>query len=280
MKKERDLTKTSPSSLDYPNLTEDDLLSIKGGTLLILWLARQKSLYLVPKKAITKKVLLTVPKEKDHDKKSSVIHYLAKTEEFKHIPKDILTEELLSTKGLDGRSVYHTLAEQHLIGLLPKRLITHSALTLESATKWTPLHSIAHHTPHLIPKDAKLEDALLKSEKNITVLHTWANGSGWVDIPKEFLTKGTLQLEDAAEQTPFSQIINQFEYESSYRKRFVGKDMVLQLKHVLSQASTKQLKEIVNNPEDYEELTPLVKEELLKRKIVKKLSKTNQSLEI
>jgi hypothetical protein len=270
----------SINPLEYNNITENDLLSKKGDTLLILWLARNNLLHVVPRTAITQKVLLQVPNAPKHDKENKVIHYLAKTEEFKHIPKDILTEEILSAKGLNGRSVYHNLAEQHLIGLLPKRLITHNALTLESATKWTPLHSIAHHTPHQLPKNIKLSDLLLKSDSNITVLHTWASGSGWVDIPKEFITKETFELKDAGNQTPFSHMVNQFEYDSSYRKRFVGKNMVLQLKYVLSQTSTKQLKEIIENSEDYKKLTPLVKKELLKRSIIKKLSKSDQSLEI
>lgn len=274
------MTKVITGSLDYKNLTEDDLLSIKGGRLLILWLASQNFLNLVPKKSITERVLLTISKDNKHDIKSTVIHQLAKSEEFKNIPKEVLTEEILSTKGLDGRSVYHILAEQHTIDFLPKRLITRKALTLESDTKWTPLHSVAHHTPHLIPKDIKLEDLLLKSDKNITVLHTWTSGSGWVDIPKEFLTKETLSLKDAAEQTPFLHIVDQFEYDSSYRKRFVGSDMTSKLKYVLSQTHTKQLKEIINNPEDYEKLVPFVKEEILKRKLFEKISKSEQSLEI
>lgn len=274
------MTKPNTSPLDYKDLTEDELLSIKGGRLLILCLASQNFLHLVPKKTITKKVLLTVSKDNKYDKKTTVIHQLAKSEEFKHIPTDILTEEILATKGLDGRSVYHILTEQHTLDFLPKRLITRKALSLKSDTKWTPLHSIAHHTPHQMPKDIKLEELLLKSDKNITVLHTWASGSGWIDIPKEFLTKETLQLKDAAKQTPFLHIVNQFEYDSSFKKRFVSKDMILKLKYVLSQASTKQLKEIIENPEDYEKLAPLIKEELLKRSIIKKLSKSDQSLEI
>jgi hypothetical protein len=266
--------------LKYNNVTEDDLLSKKGDTLLILWLAKNHLLNVVPKTAITKKVLLQVPNAPKHDKENGVIHYLAKTEEFKHIPKDILTEEILSTKGLHGKSVYHTLAEHSKIDLIPNRLLTYGALCLRSDTGWTPLHSIAHHTPHLIPKDIKLEDILLKTEKNITVLHTWASGSGWVDIPKEFITKKTLQVEDAAKQTPFSHMVNQFEYDSSYRKRFVGKSMVSQLKYVLSQASTKQLKEIVNNSEDYEKILPLIEEVLLKRKLIKELSSSAESIEV
>lgn len=273
------MTKISKGSLDYRNLTEYDLLSIKGGTLLILWLARQNFLQLVPKKAITQKVLLTIPNGKDYDKKNAVIHYLAKSEEFKHIPKNILTEELLSTRGLEGNSVYHNLAEQHNIALLPKKILTHKALTLESDTKWTPLHSLAHHTPHQIPKDINLSDLLLKSDKDITVLHTWASGSGWVDIPKEFLNKETLSLKDVSEQTPFLHIVNQFEYDSSFRKRFVGKDMTTKLKYVISQASTKQLKEIIDNPEDYEKLMPFIKKELLKRKIFERMSKSHESQE-
>jgi len=277
------MTRIRQGSIEFNSLTEGDLLSKKGDTLLILWLAKNKLLDQVPKNAITKKVLLEIPKTRGYDKKSAVIHYLAKNEEFKHIPKEILTEELLSTTGLDRNSVYHTLAAQAKLDLLPKRLLTHKALTLKSHSDWTPLHSIAHHTPHLMPENITMNDVLLKSRKNITVLHSWSCGAGWVDIPRKFLTKESLQLKDPGKQTPFLHIVNQFEYDSSYRKRFVGKDTISQLKYVLSQTSTKQLKEIANNPGDYKKLSPFVKEELLKRTIVKKLSsqkQQEQSIEI
>jgi len=206
---------SGPFKVRYEELTENDLLQNRKGGPFISWAIRHKTFQFIPKKAITKRVLLHPIIENKGHGETKVIHLLAKDAQFKDIPKDILTEELLATKTPLGESVYHLLSRNNKIHLLPKKVLTPKGLTLCSNSGWTPLHTIAQLTPHLIPKTIKLKDILLKDERGVTALHSWTNSSwesgyGWQNIPKEFLTTKTLGIENISKQTPFTNIAEQF----------------------------------------------------------------------
>lgn len=277
---------SGPFKVRYEELTEDDLLQNRNDGTFINWVIRNRTFQFIPKQAITEKVLLHPIIKNEGYGETKVIHFLAKDVQFKAIPKDILTEELLATKDPLGESVYHLLVRNNKIHLLPKKLLTPKGLTLCSNSGWTPLHTIAQLTPHLIPKTIKLKDILLKDERGVTALHSWANSSwesgyGWQNIPKEFLTTKTLGIEDIFRRTPFTNIAKQF-YPSStkYKENKVVKKMLNQFNHVLAQTSSQQLKEATKTPDKYKGAIRLIKTELVKRKLLGEINKKEQSIEI
>lgn len=272
-----------PFKLRYENLTEDDLLKDQDGAPFIHWTIRHKTFAFIPKQAITKKVLLhPIVRDQDYGEEK-VIHLLARDAQFKDIPKDILTQELLATKGRLGESVYHVLAKSKKLHLLPKKLLTNNAnrgLIIADNNGWTPLHTITQQSPHLMPENIKLKDLLLKDYRGVTPLHTWASGSGWVNIPKQFLTKETLQLEDSSKQTPFIHVAKQFQYEPKYKDSEVFKVLLSQFTHILSHTNNSQLKVAINNPSINKGTMSLIKGEIVKRKLLDEMGKKEQSLEI
>jgi hypothetical protein len=56
--------------------------------------------------------------------------------------------------------------------------------------------------------------------------------------------------------------------------------MLNQFNHVLSQTNSKQLKEAIKTPEKYKGAITLIKTELIKRKLLDKMNKKEQSIEI
>jgi len=269
-----------PFKLRYEKLTEDDLLRDREDGPFINWAIFHRTFEFIPKQAITKKVLLHPITADEGYGEAKIIHLLAKDAQFKDIPKDILTEELLTTKGRLGESVYHVLAKNNKLHFLPKKLLTTRGLIIADNNGWTPLHTITQKSAFSVPKNIKLKDLLVKDYRGITPLHTWASGSGWVNIPKEFLTKETLQLEDTSKQTPFTHVAKQFQYEPKYKNSEVFKVLLAQFTHILSHTDKSQLKAAINNPNIHKGTMPLIKGEIVKRKLLEEMRKKEQSIEL
>jgi hypothetical protein len=203
------------SPIIFEDLCEKDLLTTnKDGESIVLWALKNGVFEHIPKKCITKNVLLlNIPNSNEQ-----IIHILAKERSFNYIPKEVLTEELLSQKGRNGDCVYHLLAKQGTIKQLPKELLTKRALTLKADNGWTPLHTIAGTTPFIIPDCITLDDLLIPSNDNTTPLESWAMGPRWMDIPDKYLYMKTLLMKDDRGICPLDCFVKCYEYECNHHK--------------------------------------------------------------
>ena len=197
---------------------------------------------------------------------------------LKHIPQEVFTHELLSTRTDSGETVYHLLAQSYVLECIPKELINKDSLLLETPDKRTVLHSVAVNIPELIPKEITLKEMLIRDKNNFTPLHGYACSSKWSDIPKEFLTKDSVEIEDREGKTPTDYILDEFGFDVAYREKGTDHKRISKVKHVLSLVS----QDFLNKRTKLENhtITKLIEQELNKRKILKEINKTEQSLEI
>ena len=276
----------SHSPYAYGNLTEKDLLANNGA--IVAWAIDHATFHELPKEAITAKVLLQEATN-DTVKGHRLIHLLAmpvigppasmvKHPPLKHIPQEVFTHELLSTRTDSGETVYHLLAQSYVLECIPKELINKDSLLLETPDKRTVLHSVAVNIPELIPKEITLKEMLIRDKNNFTPLHGYACSSKWSDIPKEFLTKDSVEIEDREGKTPTDYILDEFGFDVAYREKGTDHKRISKVKHVLSLVS----QDFLNKRTKLENhtITKLIEQELNKRKILKEINKTEQSLEI
>lgn len=272
---------------DYKNLTEQDLLANNGK--IVVWAINKGTFHEIPKKAITAKVLLQKD-TRDPQKGHRIIHLLAlinagtdpsKIPPFPHIPKEVLTHELLSTKADSGESVYHMLASNFAIDCVPQELITKESLLLSTDEGRTVLHSVAINKPHLIPEEITLKEMLLKDKNDFTPLHGYACSNKWTDIPKAFLTKESVEIKDREGNTPTDYILDEFGFDVAYRDKKFDPKRIAKVNYVLSLVSQDFLKALIKrkgieNPA----LLNLIKQEEFRRSLHSKLSRKGQSIEI
>jgi hypothetical protein len=248
-------------------LVQEDILAVnKSGENIAEDAARRGYFKYFSKEVMTTRVLTChANPPKRHD---LIIHLLARSGQFDCIPREILTEELLSLKGNYGENLYHILSGERQIHLIPEKLLTIQAMTSQSDTGVTPLHRMAAHRHALIPEEITLDDLLLKTVKGVTVLHSWAGSSGWINIPNEFLTRETLELKDGYGTTPIDNIIENYSNGWASRPPGAASTMNKKMKSVLKKLSDGKLQELKTIPC----LQVLVEDQLLKRKLINGVS--------
>jgi hypothetical protein len=181
---------------------------------------------------------------------------------------------MLSAKGNYGETIYHILAHDNVPEMLPKKLWTRSAVTLQADSGITPLHHLCQYDWCLVPKDITLDDLLIKTTTGSTPLHCWAAAQTWHRIPNAFLTKETLELEAEYEVTPIESIMKQFgNLNLRVRNGLIERDKNIENKFrsILSKISERTLKDLLSTKE--KSLVTFIKEEMSKRKISKTLKK-------
>jgi hypothetical protein len=282
-----DMAKVITKSLNYSNLTEQDLLANNGE--IVSWAIDKGTFHELPKAAITAKVLLQKA-IRGPQKGCSLLQIIAlvntnttpsKVPPLKHIPKEVFTHELLSTKEDSGETVYHMLAHSHVLGCIPKELITKDSLLLTTDEGRTVLHSVAINNPELIPKEITLKEMLMKDKNNFTPLHGYACSNKWADIPKIFLTKESVEIKDREGNTPTDYMLEEFGFDAAYRDKKSDPKRISQIKHILSLISPDFLKTLVKRKGiENLDLLKLIKQEELKRNLHSKLSEKEQSIEI
>lgn len=251
-------------------LTEKDLLETRcaqpendRGENLAILLAQKGKFKNLPQHCITKRVLLlNLPKSKD-----KLIHLLTRTSQFEFIPKSILTEEILSTKGKLGESVYHLLSNQNNIALVPAHLLTKKALTLGSNDLFTPLHRIAQYSPDLIPEHIGPKELSLRSRSGLTPLHIWASGLNWTSIPNDYITKKKLSSGDKTEYILLGIVLKRFEQDIAFTLK-IAKKSIPKIKSIFSKLDELQLKKLIAKPDTMPSARKYAKQEILKRKIL------------
>jgi len=265
------------SWIDKKNITTQDLLKQNTSGDSIATLAIEKGTFQdFPKEIITLDVLTQKIK---CDKGDTLLHKLARRGQLPLVPKIFLTEEILLTKGTYGESIFHIVAENRHYGNIQKNQWTRAAMTLEADNGTTPLHHICASSCGLVSKDITLDDMLAQTDAGSTPLHKWAASNRWYKIHDRFLTKEALELEVDFEKSPL-QLIAQG-YESSLKS---SKGLSRQIpeedakfKTVLSKISDRALHGLT--VKGYHTI-PLVKKEMLKRKLCKHFSNKDQNLEI
>lgn len=255
--------------------TEDLLKKNKVGQSIATLLARTAMFSEIPKNIITKEVLLEPIAEKKYDK---LIHLLALSGQIPSVPEELLTEELLSFKGQQGYTVFHVLAENNYADDIDPRLWTIKNLTLKCQDKTTPLHIITQYKPHLLPKDITIKELTLKNQYGLTPIHAWARGHNWREIPDKFLTKESLELKDNYGTKLIYQITEKFKTDEAIAPTKINAMLNSKMKSILSKTDGKTLHSLA--ADENSKLAKHVKGEMAKRKILKELSGTKQSLEI
>ena len=209
-----------------------------------------------------------------------IIHLMARNGKLNTIPKEFITEKLLSLKGNEEESVYHLLAQENYPHHIDKSLWTKKALTLTSYDDCTPLHAIVRYQPELLPKDITLADLLLPNKDEETPIYMWARGSHWSEIPDKFLTKKTLELKVGYGnfETIVHHICENFKNDMVLKSPEFITPLSIKMKKILSKINDKILHSLGKdkNPD----LAKYVGNELAKRKLVKELSQSEQCLEI
>jgi len=209
-----------------------------------------------------------------------IIHLMAKNGKLNTIPKEFITERLLSSKGNKEESVYHLLAQENYSHHIDKCLWTKKALILTSYDGCTPLHTLVRYQPELLPEDITLGDLLLPNKDEETPLYMWARGSHWSEIPDNFLTKQTLELKVGYGnyETIAHHTCESFKNDTVLKSPEFIMPLKIKIKRILSKINDKILHSLKKdgNPD----LTKLISSEVAKRKMVKELSQSEQCLKI
>jgi hypothetical protein len=274
------------SWVDKTKLTIEDILKRnKEGNFLALLATHNRTLHTFPKSLITKDILLQKVPDKDElsliDKTNGedlLIHQIARHGQISVVPKEELSTEILSIKGTFGESVFHIIAQEQQEEDIPQELWTRETLTLKSPTGVTPLHAIVQWGQLTLPEEITLEDFLNKTDAGATPLHNWAKSSGWIAIPDKYLTKDTLDLKDGSKESLLEIILDNYTNGWASRDREFDKFMRSKISYCLKQAKDSTLKKLSKNPTPSTE--PLVKSELVKRKVVKELHKNEVSIDL
>jgi hypothetical protein len=274
------------SWVDTSKLTKNDILKRnEEGSFLALLAAHNRTLHTFPKPLLTKDVLSQKINDRDGlyltDKtngKDLLIHQIARYGQISVVPKKELTIELLATKGTFGESVFHIIAQEQQEEDIPHDLWTKKTLTLKTPAGVTPLHAIVQWGQLTLPEDISLEDLLTKSNAGSTPLHNWASSPGWIAIPDKYLTKDTLGLTGGSKESLLEIILDNYANGWASRDREFDQFMRVKLYDALSRADNATLKKIAKNPPPSSET--LIKAELIKRKVIKQISRECRSLEI
>jgi hypothetical protein len=203
------------------------------------------------------------------------LHRLARKGHLPLVPKIFLTEEILSSKGKYGESIFHILSESDNYEDISPEKWTKSAMTLKADNGVTTLHHICHHNPSLISEDITLDDMLSEADKGATPLYLWASSKQWHKIPDKFLTIESLEYEVDFLDSPLQLMIRGYELALKYSHKIP--EETSKFKRILSKISDRTLNKLSNKGCV---VIPLVKKEILRRKVVKELSKNEKSMEI
>jgi hypothetical protein len=274
---------------DKNDLTEEEIIKKNNMGESFLSLATQLSFHnvgkLIPKESLTERALTQDYKEGD-----KIIHIMAKHNVIQNLPKSVLNEELLSLKGKDGDTVYHYQAAIGRIKDFPRRVLTKTALTLENDQGVTPLFSMAHKEPEMIPKELLTPKYLHAKRGGQTPLHCWIQGEFWMDLPLELITKESLKV-----KTQHSILFNIVEQYDRNRTWYADdKAVSYKIERLFSKAlklgDTNDLKEIRGKlrikEKDYmkrkeiEWVSSIIQKEIAKRKILKELSTKGACIDI
>lgn len=259
--------------IDKESLTTKDLLKQNNNGDSITSLAVQKGIFHeFPKDIITEEVLTQRIKCDGGD---TILHKLARRDQLDIVPKIFLTEQILSSKGNYGESIFHIVAEGPHYHHIPKDKWTRSAMTLKADNGVTPLHHICRRDPSLIPKDITVDDMLSETDEGATPLYLWASSKQWHKIPDKFLTRESLEYEVDFLDSPLQLITHGYELALKYSHEIP--EETNKFKTVLSKISDRALNKLVTKGYI---VIPLVKQEIVKRKLFKELSKKEQSIEI
>jgi hypothetical protein len=273
------ISKRDYDNIPWDKLTTQDLLKENSQGLCFAAIAAKRGVFFhLPKKIITEEILTQDVSSDQYDK---IIHLLTRSEQVRTIPKKLLTEKLLSTQGDYGDSCYHILAQDNNAMFIPDGLWTRTALTLQNNSGETPLHDICENDCEAIPKEITLEDLLIKSNTGITPLHTWANSASWTKIPNEYLTRKTIELPMGETRlTLLNCLVEQYENqkESPWASKSDIELMDNKMKKILSLTSDKNIKSLSNRKESH--VVPLAKQEIGKRMIMKKISEAEKGIQI
>ena len=213
-----------------------------------------------------------------NDGDEKIIHLMVRMGKVKTIPEDLLTHELLSSKGPIGNSVYHTLTEWGYIHDVPKKLWTQKSLTLPNNYGVTPLHNLLQFNCDILPESITLNDLLIKANDGQTPLLTWANSLNWSKIPDKFLTKETLAMPDGKNNTILYIIARTYQTELANSVFNNKKTLEGKFRNILNKANDTSIENLCDEPDPI--LHKPAKQEASKRKLVKELSQSEQCLEI
>jgi hypothetical protein len=272
------ISKRKYDQIPWNKLTTQDLLEKNSSGISFVAIVAKRGMFgNIPDEILTEEVLTEDSSNEEYDK---VIHTLTRSEQIQSIPKRLLTEKLLSTPGDYGDSCYHILAQDNNAMFIADELWTRTALTLQNNNGETPLHDICEHDSDLIPKEVTFDDLLIESDTGITPLHTWAASVTWTRIPDEYLTKRTLELPIGdGGLTLLNSLVEQYENQknSGWYTKEDRVPMDRKMKGILSLATDKKLKSLSNKKKSH--ILPLVKQEIGKRLIMKKISE-DKAIEI
>jgi hypothetical protein len=242
----------------------------------------------VTKTVLTQKYMDNSPE--DHDE--CTIHLIASENDLKYIPQSVLTEDLLSLKGRDGNTVYHILAQGCQIHLLPKETLTQNALTIENNAGASVLYRLAENQAELIPEKLLTQELFCKVCKDKeSPLQAWARSGKWDLIPDHLLTRETLSIGNTPQESPIHHILRKYDSQLFNGELLQGNPLSKKVSRIINLVNIETLEALKNAEErslnrlGFDLNSPTwymqsIKKELSKRKIVKKLSESEQSLSI
>ena len=287
-------TSKNLSWVNHNDLTEQEILKRNDfGESLVSIAILNNNFRRIPKSSITEKVLTSPfngPISEDFE--DMIIHRIAEHNQTKYLTKELLKEEVLSIRGQYGRSTYHILAEHKQINLLPKEALTKKALQIKDFYGNEVLGTIVKHQPEAIPKEFLTPEMFYKNKVGKTPLHFWAESKNWDHIPNHLLNKESINLNSP--NSPLALIIEQYVQNIAYEKNENNKlEITKKLSRLLTLSNEDELKSLKVKLEasgldwdtkDLEEenilTAKLIQKELTRRKLVKELSKHDQSIEI
>lgn len=283
------------SWIDKNELTEKILLKKnKYGESLIYIAALTYNIHSIPKSSITDKVLRDRTQQQElRGYNGIIIHAIAANDQIKEIPKELLTEELLSIQGQYGQSAYHILAQNGQIHLIPKELLTKNALCIEDFYKVRVLATIAENQPEAIPKEFLTPEMFYKAIKGETPLHSWAESEHWKSIPDNLLTKESISLKSSPKSpSPLDYIADHYSKEILTLYPNTKTNLVKKMTRLLSLSSIAELERLKSLEETKEKersvrptikehsLSHLIKSELSKKRVIKTISESPFELQI
>lgn len=165
---------------------------IEAGRSLMEELAIQRAIKLIPKENITRELLRSPNYEG-----SPLLHYIATTGQFEHIPKELLTKEDIQLKDKQGKTVLERLPEEQ-VSLIPAQLLSQEDLTRNVQSGDLVLQNYVRRDKiHEIPKEFLNKDTLLlENPSKVSGLMTLVSYGYYDYIPKDILTKENILKEN------------------------------------------------------------------------------------
>jgi hypothetical protein len=210
------------------------------------------------------------------------LHVCASAGQLHRVPKEyMIRNRIFCTVNRSNENVIDYAAYYGCLDQIPKELVTQDPMSLTNSSNQTPLHMAAESGKlHLIPKEFLTQENLKKEDNWGNVYHRAAICCTFDTFPEEFLTEENLLGRNKNNgMNPLYILAREYCEASMGDKREKARKQLTSLIKILSTRNLHALKNELE-VEDWSPAVLITKRELLKRRVLTKLTEEKNSLEI